>query len=365
MAKFYFSAFGIMNFRLKIFRMNSLLLQKMFIVEICVNIFNFISTNTQEEINNFNQSVIATNSSNSNNNNKNKNNLKIMSKNSNKLHSSDENNKKNKKINYEIGDWIDGNKKVSEIKFEDNRAIFLLMSMEDLKKERILKWIYFLHIFSSPLCKYNIKMSKLVSLGIPDCFRGLIWSLVSGAHELLLTNSGLYFDFLKTALKEKNLNLSVGSLSFPTIDKDISRTFPTNPFFSTPTSHGLKKFFFLHFLINKKFNFRQILLKNLLYSFCVANKEISYCQGLFFLFFFFSKLFCLTKGMNFVSGILLMETNQENAFWILIQMMKKYKLEKMYSGSLSLLNQSISVFCDLFSSQFPQFDLFLVIFFIV
>lgn len=35
-------------------------------------------------------------------------------------------------------------------------------------------------------------VKRRIRKGIPDCFRGLVWQLISGSRELLLINPGVY-----------------------------------------------------------------------------------------------------------------------------------------------------------------------------
>jgi len=35
-------------------------------------------------------------------------------------------------------------------------------------------------------------VKRRVRKGIPDCLRGLVWQLISGSRDLLLTNPGVY-----------------------------------------------------------------------------------------------------------------------------------------------------------------------------
>lgn len=48
--------------------------------------------------------------------------------------------------------------------------------------------------------------------------------------------------------------------------------------------------------------------------------------------------------MNFIAGVLLLHLDEENAFWLMVQMMKKYSIEKFYMRESQWMTECIERF---------------------
>jgi len=117
--------------------------------------------------------------------------------------------------------------------------------------------------------------------------RGEMWIKISGSQDLIDKNQSVYQTLIQYPTE----------LPFEkTIKKDIHRTFPIHPYFSNQGTG-------------------QAALFNVLRAYGMLNRELGYCQGL-----------------NFITGILLLNMNEEQAFWVLVQMLKKYNLREMFLG---------------------------------
>jgi len=106
-----------------------------------------------------------------------------------------------------------------------------------------------------------------------------------------------------------------------TIQKDIGRTFPYHPHFKNKTSIG------------------QMKLLNVLKAFATFNtsKGVRYCQGL-----------------NFVTGVLILVMEEEEAFWCLVQLMKVNCMEKIYSKGMPGLQLYTNIFDRVIEKLLPR-----------
>ena len=87
---------------------------------------------------------------------------------------------------------------------------------------------------------------------------------------------------------------------FPQVEVDLKRTFPDDPFYSEEKV--------------------QTSLKNILMAYIKRNPTIGYCQG-----------------MNFVAGRLLKVLEEEEAFWVLCQLLESILPLDYYSNMVGVL----------------------------
>lgn len=83
------------------------------------------------------------------------------------------------------------------------------------------------------------------------------------------------------------------------IEKDIHRTFPEHSYFDSDTGIGISS------------------LRNVLQCFAMHNTDIGYCQSL-----------------NFLSGMMLLFMNEEDAFWLLVTIVEKLLPKDYYTKSM-------------------------------
>ncbi|KEP52255.1 Rab-GTPase-TBC domain protein [Rhizoctonia solani 123E] len=134
------------------------------------------------------------------------------------------------------------------------------------------------------------EFARLVRGGIPLVFRDKVWSECAGAAEI--REPGVFQDLLKRHEGEENLALKE-------IEKDVVRTMPLNVFFGGD-GVGVAK------------------LRKVLQAYSWRNPEIGYCQG-----------------MNLIaSTLLLVFSNEEDAFWVLTCIIEKFLPSEFFSGSL-------------------------------
>jgi len=139
----------------------------------------------------------------------------------------------------------------------------------------------------------NPKQADLLKLkvfeGIPPSLRATVWTRLSGTYGLLRKNTGVY-EALKTKLDEIEFKEELKS--------DVSRTYPDLLLFSEPDGVGQKALY------------------NVLGCYSLFDNETGYHQG-----------------MNFIASILLLQMDEESAFWNFVQIMKGYAIREFFMQS--------------------------------
>lgn len=120
-------------------------------------------------------------------------------------------------------------------------------------------------------------VKRRIRKGIPDCLRGLVWQLISGSRDLLLMNQGVYQQLVVYETSAAELD----------IIRDISRTFPSHVYFQQRHGPGQRSLY------------------NVLKAYSVYDREVGYVQG-----------------MGFLAGLLLLYMSEEDAFWLLVALLK-------------------------------------------
>jgi len=131
----------------------------------------------------------------------------------------------------------------------------------------------------------NMELIKEVVGGIPNTMRGVIWAELTDACDIIQKNSDIYGLY-----KNKPISDEIATQ----LDLDVPRTFSNFPKFGQEGDNALS-------------------LRNVLTAYANFNPEMGYCQG-----------------MTFLVGVLLMHTDEESSFWILFQILKKYRLSIFY-----------------------------------
>lgn len=145
-------------------------------------------------------------------------------------------------------------------------------------------------------------LKRFVRKGIPSEYRKNLWMKISGA-ETLKNNSA--FTYLELNQKFNNATI------MEAIKIDLPRTFPDNLYF-TNHSHLPTALF------------------NVLATFAHQNVEVGYCQGL-----------------NYIAGILLLATkDEESSFWLLKVLVENI-LPKYYIRTMSGLLTDLEVLDEL------------------
>eukprot|EP00271_Cylindrocystis_brebissonii_P002338 TRINITY_DN12888_c0_g1_i1.p1 TRINITY_DN12888_c0_g1~~TRINITY_DN12888_c0_g1_i1.p1 ORF type:complete len:737 (+),score=109.50 TRINITY_DN12888_c0_g1_i1:307-2517(+) len=156
------------------------------------------------------------------------------------------------------------------------------------------------------------EVKRRIRKGVPDCLRGLVWQLISGSRELLLINQGVYEQLVFYETSNSELD----------IIRDINRTFPSHVFFQQRHGPGQRSLY------------------NVLKAYSVYDKEVGYVQG-----------------MGFLAGLLLLYMGEEDAFWLLVALLKGAvhdPMEGLYLTGLPLVQQYLWQFSALVKEQMPR-----------
>lgn len=184
------------------------------------------------------------------------------------------------------------------------------------EERRVRKWRKMIGVGGSDWKHYvrrkPLVVKRRVRKGIPDCLRGLVWQLISGSRDLLLMNPGVY----------EQLVIYETSASELDIIRDISRTFPSHVFFQQRHGPGQRSLY------------------NVLKAYSVYDRDVGYVQG-----------------MGFIAGLLLLYMSEEDAFWLLVALLKgavHAPMEGLYLSGLPLVQQYLFQFDLLVKEYLPK-----------
>ncbi|KAK0142888.1 Growth hormone-regulated TBC protein 1-A [Merluccius polli] len=156
----------------------------------------------------------------------------------------------------------------------------------------------------------NNKMKRYVRKGVPNEHRTLVWMSASGAQQQLDRNPGYYQSVLGAQHDPKLVD---------TIRTDLNRTFPENVLFRKSSSTCLQKELY-----------------NVLVAFGHHSPSVGYCQG-----------------MNFIAGLLLIITrDEEKSFWLMETLLGRI-LPDYYSPSMLGLKTDQEVLGELVRERVP------------
>ncbi|XP_027358966.1 EVI5-like protein isoform X2 [Abrus precatorius] len=178
-------------------------------------------------------------------------------------------------------------------------------------ERRVRKWRKMIGVGGSDWKHYLRRkphvVKRRIRKGIPDCLRGLVWQLISGSRDLLLMNPGVY----------EQLVIYETSASELDIIRDISRTFPSHVFFQQRHGPGQRSLY------------------NVLKAYSVFDRD----------------------GMGFLAGLLLLYMSEEDAFWLLVALLKgavHAPMEGLYLAGLPLVQQYLFQFEHLVREHLPK-----------
>jgi hypothetical protein len=151
--------------------------------------------------------------------------------------------------------------------------------------------------------------SLVVRFGIPDEYRGAFWIRISQSDQMKQKNVGLYQKLLASpSLYQKN------------IEADVHRSFPNATIKNAvDTPEKLASLY------------------NVLHAYSVLDKLVSYCQG-----------------MNYMVAVLLMFMEEEDAFWVLVNMMYHYGLSGLYRDDTPVLADYMEFFHECAMQRYPH-----------
>mmetsp|Transcript_18991 Transcript_18991/g.54458 ORF Transcript_18991/g.54458 Transcript_18991/m.54458 type:complete len:347 (+) Transcript_18991:142-1182(+) len=153
-------------------------------------------------------------------------------------------------------------------------------------------------------------LKQKIRHGVPDCLRGFVWQKLAASRDLFSKHpEGLY----QRLLREPEA-VCEGDIS-----RDISRTFPK------------------HLLFRERSGLGQDSLFDVLRAYSVFNPEVGYCQG-----------------MGFITGLLLMYMDEEDAFAMLAALLDKYQMAGLFRPGLPLLDKYFYQFQRLLQAHMPR-----------
>eukprot|EP01119_Soliformovum_irregulare_P001378 TRINITY_DN1109_c0_g2_i3.p1 TRINITY_DN1109_c0_g2~~TRINITY_DN1109_c0_g2_i3.p1 ORF type:complete len:798 (-),score=245.78 TRINITY_DN1109_c0_g2_i3:36-2429(-) len=179
---------------------------------------------------------------------------------------------------------------------------------DKIEMRRALKWNTTFSNWETIMAKNKRKISSRCEKGIPARVRGQAWKLLAkSTPELLQWRATV--DYKELLLQETSDDGQ--------ILKDLNRTFPKN------------------ILLMQKGG--RDTLHNVLRANAVFNKDIGYCQG-----------------MGFVTGLLLMYMDEEDAFWTLVQLCSQYDMADVWRECFPGLKKCFWVLQSLLESNVPR-----------
>ncbi|KAJ3284376.1 GTPase-activating protein [Borealophlyctis nickersoniae] len=147
--------------------------------------------------------------------------------------------------------------------------------------------------------------TRKLQLGIPDAIRGMVWQLMCKGKSPDLEIQYAHL-LTRTSTHEK------------IIQRDLSRTFPKHERFMEVGGPGQESLF------------------NVIKAYSLYDPEIGYCQGI-----------------AFIVGPLLLNMPDEEAFCVLVRLMKDYNLRELYTPQMVGLQLRLYQFDKIVEEQFP------------
>ncbi|CAB3359199.1 Hypothetical predicted protein [Cloeon dipterum] len=171
--------------------------------------------------------------------------------------------------------------------------------------------------------KRNLTTKRYIRKGIPKEHRGLVWMAVSGAEKAKREQPHLYRERLKGQINEEVLSC---------IKTDLPRTFPDNINYKA-TAHAYSCTGQLQ--LTEQTQPHQLF--NVLIAFAQDNQDIGYCQG-----------------MNYIAGLLLIATrDEETSFWLLKNLIDR-SLPGYYNKRMTGIIRDIDVLGELVRIKYPE-----------
>ncbi|KAH8008914.1 hypothetical protein HPB51_007570 [Rhipicephalus microplus] len=148
----------------------------------------------------------------------------------------------------------------------------------------------------------SAKLKRYVRKGVPREHRKQVWMVLSGAAAMQIEQRGLYQSLLQQSRRPDLVE---------TIQIDVPRTFPDNVYFQGGGQQQKSLF-------------------NILVAYAHFNQGVGYCQGL-----------------NFIAGLLLLATeDEESSFWLLRALLERL-LPDYYGRHMTGLLTDIEVLAEL------------------
>ncbi|KAI8322604.1 TBC-domain-containing protein, partial [Martensiomyces pterosporus] len=181
-------------------------------------------------------------------------------------------------------------------------------------------WVKYLAEYGRNLTTIRrAEFDRLIRVGLPNCLRGEVWELSSGAMYLRFQNRGVY---------EKYVNdyLDCPGPYADEIEKDLNRSLPEYPGYQAP--EGIDA------------------LRRVLNAYSLRDSELGYCQA-----------------MNIIASTLLIYMSEEHVFWTLTVMCDRlvpgYYSPSMYGASLdqSIFQTLVDETMPMLGQNFKKHDI--------
>ncbi|BGP34274.1 GTPase-activating protein [Rhodotorula toruloides] len=156
------------------------------------------------------------------------------------------------------------------------------------------------------------ELSRAIQRGIPPALRGMVWQLMAAAKDENL--EFVYSELLKQSSPHEK-----------SIARDLSRTFPKHEYFSDAQGLGQENLF------------------NVVKAYSLYDDEVGY-----------------TQGLQFIVGPLLLNMPDEEAFCVLVRLMKAYDLRSHYTPNMPGLQLRLFQFDRLVEELLPSVFLHLL-----
>ncbi|KAK4336235.1 Anion/proton exchange transporter GEF1 [Rhodotorula toruloides] len=156
------------------------------------------------------------------------------------------------------------------------------------------------------------ELSRAIQRGIPPALRGMVWQLMAAAKDENL--EFVYSELLKQSSPHEK-----------SIARDLSRTFPKHEYFSDAQGVGQENLF------------------NVVKAYSLYDDEVGY-----------------TQGLQFIVGPLLLNMPDEEAFCVLVRLMKAYDLRSHYTPNMPGLQLRLFQFDRLVEELLPSVFLHLL-----
>ena len=159
------------------------------------------------------------------------------------------------------------------------------------------------------------KLKERTRKGIPDAMRGIAWISIAGIDEIKKGKENFYKNTLLNIKKDDFIDKKEEDV----IIRDLHRTFPKSIIFSSKLGEGQRNLF------------------RILMCMGATNKTTGYVQG-----------------MGFIAALFLSYMDEENAFWMLYCIFKKYGLEEVYVKDFPGLRKRFFVLLKLVEKFMPK-----------
>jgi hypothetical protein len=216
---------------------------------------------------------------------------------------------------YDEFGFLDKYKDKNEINFHKALTEDEELKIDAQQNLRILKWGEMLENYDKYKLSNFSKLKERTRKGIPDSMRGIAWINLAGIKEFKKGKENLYKELIQN-IKNENF---IDKKEEDVIIRDLHRTFPKSIIFSAKLGEGQRNLF------------------KILMCAGVTNRTTGYVQG-----------------MGFLAALFLFYMDEENAFWMLNCLFKKYGLEEVYKKDFPGLRKRFYVLIKLIEKFMPK-----------